>query len=314
VALDALLLLTFGGPEGPDEVMPFLDNVLRGRPVTPQRVEQVAAQYLEMGGRSPINDQSRRLLEALRSRTELPVYWGNRNWKPYVAEAVDQMAGDGVERAAVFVPSAYASYSGCRQYIEDIENARLQVGPAAPELLKIPPFYDHAGFIDPLADGLRKARADAGHEAPVLMSAHSIPVLSAATSDYEQQLRHAGRLVASGAGESENRWTLVFQSRSGPPGQAWLGPDVNEAIARLPRSDQAVIVVPLGFTSDHMEVVYDLDRKAAAAAGERGLRLVRSATPGDDPRVVDMILELAGRVDDGTLPPCRPGCCPSHRP
>jgi ferrochelatase len=312
VALDALLLLTFGGPEGPDEVMPFLDNVLRGRPVTPDRVEQVAAQYLEMGGRSPINDQSRRLLEALRSRSELPVYWGNRNWKPYVADAVGQMAGDGVRRAAAFVPSAYASYSGCRQYIEDIQNARRQVGPAAPELLKIAPFYEHPGFIDPLADGLRKARVDAGHEAPILMSAHSIPAPAAAGSDYEPQLRRAARLVAAGAGEAEDGWVLVFQSRSGPPGRPWLGPDVNDAIAGLPdNSDGSVIVVPLGFTSDHMEVVYDLDRKAAATAADRGLRLIRSATPGDDPRFVDMILELAGRTDDGTLPTCRPGCCPA---
>jgi ferrochelatase len=268
---------------------------------------------MELGGRSPINDQSRLLLDALRSRAPIPVYWGTRNWHPFVADTVARMAAEGVERAAVFVPSAYASYSGCRQYIENLAGARLDAGRSAPELVKIPPFYDRPGFVEPLADGLRSARTEAGPRAPVLMSAHSIPEAMAAHCEYESQLRSAGDLVAKVAGETERGWTLAFQSRSGPPGVPWLGPDIEDAIAGLPPGTSSAIVVPLGFTSDHMEVVYDLDRKAAAAGAERGVRLVRSATPGDDGRFVEMILTLVEELDAGALPPCRASCCPPAR-
>jgi len=315
VPFDALLLLTFGGPESPAEVMPFLENVLRGRPVPRERLEQVAAQYMEMGGRSPINDQSRRLLARLAEQTKIPLYWGTRNWHPALNDTVARMADDGVRRAAVFVPSAYASYSGCRQYLENLEAATTAAGPAAPELVKIPPFYDHPGFVGPMADGLRRARADAGPDAPVLMSAHSIPSGAAATCDYVSQLQATMAAVAAGAGEDAGACRLVFQSRSGPPDQPWLGPDVGEALQALTGGTSAAIVVPLGFASDHMEVVYDLDRKAAATAAAAGIRLVRSATAGEDPRFVDMILDLVHGLEGDTVrPSCRPGCCPSARP
>ena len=219
---DALLLVSFGGPEGPDDVLPFLDNVLRGRPVSPERREEVAAHYLSFGGVSPINNQNRLLAAALRQavterRSSLRVYWGNRNWHPFLADTVRQMQADGVRRAAALVTSAYAGYSSCRQYREDLARARAAVGPAPPEIVKLRPFFNHPGFVEPLAAGLRAARAEAGPAAPVLMSAHSIPCALAATSEYERQLRETARLVAEGAGESPDRWTLVFQSNRSQP-------------------------------------------------------------------------------------------------
>jgi ferrochelatase len=329
MAFEALLLVSFGGPEGPDEVLPFLENVLRGRSVPRDRTEQVAAHYLEFGGVSPINGQNRALLAALQDAMSdrdvpLPVYWGNRNWHPFLADTVRTMATDGVRRAAAFVTSAYSSYSGCRQYLDDLARARSTVGSTAPEIVKLRPYFNHPGFVAPLAAGLRAARAQAGPDAPVLMTAHSIPVAMAATCDYERQLVETARLVAAAAGEAPGRWTLVFQSRSGPPDQPWLGPDVNDAIAAvatLPSPPGALIVVPIGFVSDHMEVVYDLDRVAAATATEHGMRLVRAATPGTDPAfvamVVDLLEEADGRRDPswlgemGPAPfPCRSDCCP----
>ena len=320
---DAVLLVSFGGPEGPDDVLPFLENVLRGRPVPPERLHQVAAHYLAFGGVSPINEQNRALRTALQARLPLPVYWGNRNWHPLLADTVRQMAADGVARAAAFVTAAYSSHSSCRQYLDDLAAARATVGPGAPELVKLRPYFNHPGFVDPLAEGLRAARAAAGPEAPVLMSAHSIPAGMAATSDYERQLAETARLVAARAGEPPGRWALVFQSRSGRPDQPWLGPDVNDAIGALPPSTEAVIVVPIGFVSDHMEVIYDLDRVAAATAAARGIRLLRTATPGTHPHFVAMIEELVeeaggGQVaaavgDMGPAPfPCPPGCCPGR--
>jgi ferrochelatase len=312
MGFDALLLLTFGGPEGPEDVLPFLRNVLRGRPVPPERIALVAEQYMQMGGRSPINDQSRSLLDALRARTGLPVYWGNRNWKPYLADTVRQMAADGVKRAAVFVPSAFASYSGCRQYLDDLDAARRAAGAHSPVLLKVPPFYEHQGFVRPLAESLREALVSAGPYASVLMSAHSIPEAAAATCDYVTQLGRAGRMVASLAGVADEKWSLVFQSRSGPPQQPWLGPDVNDAISRLDSGSKSVVVVPIGFVSDHMEVVYDLDRRAAEAAAERGIRFLRSATPAEDPRFADMVIELVERLGEpGGIQTCPSGCCPA---
>jgi ferrochelatase len=323
VPFDAVLLVSFGGPEGPDDVLPFLENVLRGRPVPSDRMQEVAAHYLAFGGVSPINEQNRALRAALQARLSLPVYWGNRHWHPLLADTVRQMAADGVERAAAFVTAAYSSYSSCRQYLDDLAAARAAVGPGAPELVKLRPYFNHPGFVDPLAEGLRAARATAGPEAPVLMSAHSIPAGMAATSDYERQLAETARLVAARAGEPPGRWSLAFQSRSGRPDQPWLGPDVNDAIAALPTATDAVIVVPIGFVSDHMEVIYDLDRVAAATAAARGIRLHRTATPGTHPRFVAMIEALVDEAaggptaaavgDMGPAPfPCAPGCCPGR--
>jgi ferrochelatase len=314
---DALLLLSFGGPEGPEDVRPFLRRVLRGRPVAPQRLEQIAAHYMHFGGRSPINDHNRALLQALevelaRQGRSLALYWGNRNWAPLITDAVSRMADDGVRRAAVFVTSAYSSYSGCRQYLDDLEEARLATGPGAPELLKLRPYFDHPGFVEPLADGLRAALVDAGVASPVLMSAHSIPTSMAAACDYEQQLRETAGRVAARAGLAPGQWQLVFQSRSGRPDQPWLGPDVHPALATVASTTGAVVVAPIGFVSDHMEVVYDLDTEASAVARDLGLRLVRAATPGTDPRFVRMVLQLVDEMEEPD-PAARPRPCPCAR-
>lgn len=327
---DALLLLSFGGPEGPDDVIPFLQNVVRGRPVPSERLEQVAGQYMRFGGRSPINDHNRSLLHALTEEfasrgRDLPVYWGNRNWAPYVADTVARMRDDGVRRAAVFVTSAYSSYSSCRQYLEDLERARREVGSDAPELVKLRPYFDHPGFVEPLIEGLADALRRVGPDAPVLMSAHSIPSSMAATCAYEEQLRTTAALVATGAGlgGTHDPWRLVFQSRSGSPAHPWLGPDVLEVIADLPQATGEVVVVPVGFVSDHMEVVHDLDTQAAGAAADRGIRLVRSATPGTHPRFVRMVCELLAELEEPDSAPrlalgpparrplCGEGCCPA---
>lgn len=318
---DAVLVLSFGGPDGPDDVRPFLENVLRSRPVTPERFEEVAQHYMRFGGRSPINELNRTLTGAL--ETELashgnarPVYWGNRNWHPLLTDTVAQMRDDGIERAAVFVTSAYSSYSSCRQYVEDIARAREAVGAGAPEIAKLPPFFDRPGFVEPFADGLRAALEVAGPGAPVLMSAHSIPASMAAACDYEEQLKRTARLVAHEAGLDDASWSMAFQSRSGPPSQPWLGPDVSDAIRSLPPATGAVVVVPIGFVSDHMEVVYDLDVQAQEVAAGRGIRLVRTATPGTDPRFVDMVVELLDEAlpDEAPTCPCQPGrCSPAAR-
>jgi ferrochelatase len=308
VAFDAVLVVSFGGPEGAGDVMPFLRNVLRGRqPVPEERLHQVASHYLEFGGVSPINEQNRALVAGLRRAfaergQTLPVYWGNRNWSPYLDDVVGTMAADGIRRAAAFATSAYSSYSGCRQYLEDLARARQAVGTRAPEIVKLRPYFNHPGFVLPLADGLREARLQAGPDAPVLMSAHSIPLSMAAACEYVCQLRETASLVAEAAAVPEDRWTLVFQSRSGPPNQPWLGPDINDAIRALDDSPEAAIVVPLGFVSDHMEVVYDLDRVAAATAAARGMRFVRSCTPGTDSRFISMVWDLVEEAD-GLRPP-----------
>ena len=309
---DAILLLSFGGPDGPDDVRPFLANVLRGRPVPPERVEQVVGNYMLFGGRSPINDQNRALLAALRARSDRPVYWGNRNWHPLLADTVARMRDDGIGRAAVFATSAYSSYSGCRQYIEDMDAARAAVGTGAPELVKVRPFYDHPGFFAPLAEGLAAAVQDAGGDAPVFMSAHSIPQAMAATCDYETQLAETAARIATMAGVEDRRWRQVYQSRSGPPTQPWLGPDILQAIAELPAGTGSLVVAPIGFVSDHMEVVFDLDTQASAAAAERGIRMVRSATPGSSPRFASMVIDLVEELEAAGGRPawCHQGCCP----
>ncbi len=327
VDVDAVLVVSFGGPEGPADVDPFLDNVLRGRPVPPERRRQVAAHYLELGGISPINGANRQLVgaldTALKARgSDLPVYWGNRNWHPYLIDTMRAMRDDGVRHAAAFVTSAYSSFSSCRQYRDNIDDARAATGDGAPRVTKLRPFFNHPGFVEPLADGLHAGLTEAGPGAPVLMTAHSIPAAQAATCDYERQLLETARLVAERAGADDSQ--VVYQSRSGPPTQPWLGPDVTEAIAGLPVGERkAVVVTPIGFVSDHMEVVYDLDRVAAATAAQRDLWLVRTPTPGSDPRFVEMVCDLVDEVRDpaaarplalgdlGPVPcPCAPNCCP----
>jgi ferrochelatase len=307
---DALLLVSFGGPDGPDDVLPFLENVLRGRPIPRKRLLEVAAHYQRFGGVSPINQQNRALLAALRDSVDVPVYWGNRNWHPLLTETIAQMRDDGVERAVAFVTSAYASYSGCRQYLDDIDAARGAVGAGAPVITKIRPYFDLPAFIEVWAEALQAARATAGLAAPVLFSAHSIPAAQAATCDYQRQLQHTARQIVERLETPAPDWSLVYQSRSGPPSQPWLGPDVVDAIRALPAGTGSVVVAPIGFVSDHMEVAYDLDIQAAEVAQAVGVRLVRAATPGTHRRFVAMISELGTQYLAGDAPSCAEGCCP----
>lgn len=317
VAYDALLILSFGGPEGPDDVMPFLRNVTAGRGVPEERLAVVAEQYALFGGRSPINDQCRALIAAVRSelaRTgpELPVYWGNRNWSPHLEDTVRQMAADGVHRALVFVTSAFGSYSGCRQYQEDLTRAREAVGPEAPRLEKLRLFYNHPGFLQPVADrasaavGLQDVAATGSHR--LIFCAHSIPESMAASCDYDAQLREAASIVAGslddrGLAWATTDWELAFQSRSGPPQVPWLEPDIGDRIEALAAEGvAAVTAVPIGFISDHMEVLYDLDTLAAERAASAGIVFRRAATVGTDPAFVAMIGNLIRERTAGETP------------
>jgi protoporphyrin/coproporphyrin ferrochelatase len=325
---DALLVVSFGGPEGPEDVMPFLDNVLRGRPVSDERKREVAGHYLRFGGRSPINDQCRALVAAIEGELRahgprLPVYWGNRNWHPLLADTLRQMADDGVKHALAFMTSAFSSYSGCRQYRENVQSARAEVGARAPEVSKLRVFFNHPGFVEPMARSVREALAQIPAErrdkAPLVFTAHSIPLAMARGCDYEAQLREASRLIAAAAGRREFR--LAFQSRSGNPSQPWLEPDILEELRAIRAEGmEDVVVAPVGFISDHMEVVYDLDTEAAAKARDLSLGMVRAATVGTAPEFVAMIRELvlervegAPRRALGSLGPradaCADDCC-----
>ena len=305
----ALLLLSFGGPEGPDDVIPFLRNVTRGRNVPDERLTTVAEQYQRFGGRSPINDQCRALKAAIETDlaangVDLPVYWGNRNWHPFVADTVATMADDGVTDALVFVTSAFGSYSGCRQYREDLLGAAEAVGPGAPSLDKLRLYYNHPGFIEPLADNVRAAIAElSGGDPRLVFTAHSIPTSMAAGCDYERQLAEATDLVVTAAGLEGIDADLVYQSRSGPPSIPWLTPDVNDHLEALAAEGVSqVTLVPLGFVSDHVEVLFDLDTQARATADRLGIASSRAATVGTDPRFVAMVRELVAERLDGVVP------------
>jgi ferrochelatase len=302
---DALLVLSFGGPETPDDVMPFLRNVTQGRNVPDERLAIVAEQYALFGGRSPINDHNKALIKALEAELkehdiDLPIYWGNRNWEPYVSDVVGQMAADGVQRALVYATSAFGSFSACRQYRQDLERARATVGADAPELEKLRLFYNHPGFLQPVADHL--AAALAGHTVGpdtrhrIVFTAHSLPQSMAAACQYTEQLTESATTVMELIGSSAANvagWDLVYQSRSGPPQVPWLEPDICDHLALLAADGVSdVTVVPLGFVSDHMEVLFDLDTQAAAKAAELGLVFSRAGTVGDDPVFVSMIRQL----------------------
>ncbi len=330
---DAIVVVSFGGPEGPDDVMPFLQNVTRGRGIPPERLAEVAQHYLDFGGVSPINAQNRALVAALEARLAvegrtLPVYWGNRNWHPFLADTVARMRDDGVRRAAAFVTSAYSSYSACRQYLDDIAAARATVGDDAPVIDKLRQFGDHPGFVEPFVDAVRAGLdALAPHQrerARLVFSAHSIPVSMAGTCDYEAQLRDTSRLVATAVGVGDDGWDLVWQSRSGPPSVPWLEPDIAAHLGVLAaRGVDVVVSVPIGFVSDHLEVVYDLDVVAAAEAARLGITWRRVPTPGTDPRFVAMVLELLDERADTGRPrrhlgglgvrpdTCASTCCPA---
>ncbi len=294
---DAILIVSFGGPERTEDVLPFLENVTRGRSVPRQRLLEVADHYYAFGGRSPINEHVRALIAALRTDLDfhgvrLPIYWGNRNWHPMLRDTLRNMCDDGITHALAFVTSAYSSYSSCRQYLEDIAAAQADVGQDAPRIDKLRAFYNHPRFIEASADRVREAfsRFEANERNTVrfVVSAHSIPCPMAQTSGYEMQLRETARLVADAVGFQN--WDLVFQSRSGPPAQAWLGPDVLDHLKTLHQQGvQNVLIAPLGFLSDHLEVLYDLDIEARRVATELGMKLVRAATVGTHPAFVEMI-------------------------
>ena len=325
VGYDAFLLLSFGGPEQPGDVMPFLQNVTRGRGVPPERLAEVAEHYQHFGGVSPINDQCRALLAALRPEfdqhglADLPIYWGNRNWHPMLADTLAKMRDDGVRQAVAFVTSPYSSYSSCRQYLDDIATARAAVGPPAPVVHKLRHYHDHPGFIEPFADGVRHALAQLAlsshRNTRLVFVAHSVPVWMAERAGpdggrYEAQLREVAALVAQQAAPDLG-WDLVWQSRSGPPQVPWLEPDINDHLEELAAGGtEAVVVSPIGFISDHLEVVWDLDTEAAGTAKRLGLAFARAATPGTDPRFVSMVRQLVQERLSGSGPQQRLGTLP----
>ncbi|MFD3918687.1 ferrochelatase [Streptomyces sp. NPDC058595] len=353
---DALLLLSFGGPEGPDDVVPFLRNVTRGRGIPEERLKEVGQHYFLFGGVSPINEQNRVLLQALRedfaeNGLELPVYWGNRNWAPYLTDTLREMTRDGRRRVAVLATSAYASYSGCRQYRENLADALATLvdeGLEPPRVDKLRHYFNHPGFVRPMADSVLASLADlpegvrAG--AHLAFTTHSVPVAAADTSGraedhgdggaYVAQHLDVAKLIADTVREEtgvEHPWRLVYQSRSGAPHIPWLEPDICDHLEDLHGAGApAVVMVPIGFVSDHMEVLYDLDTEATAKAAELGLPVRRSATVGADGRFVaavrDLLLERAAaergrpveRCALGALGPshdvCPVGCCPARAP
>ncbi len=327
---DALLFVSFGGPERPEDVLPFLENVTKGRGVPRERLLAVAEHYHHLGGKSPLNEQNRALIAALTQSFEargirLPIYFGNRNWSPYLVDAVTDMQRAGVERALAFITSAYSSHSGCRQYLGDIEAARAAV-PGAPLIEPLRRFFNHPGFVDACVERVAAARAELASSigagvtgARIVFTAHSIPRSMAQTCDYEKQLLANAQLICERLGHS--RWDLVWQSRSGPPEVPWLEPDILDHLRALhAEGTPGVVVAPIGFLSDHVEVLYDLDIEARELADELGLPFARAATVGTHPRFVDTIVDLvlertAGAPPQsvGPLPPrpspCAPGCC-----
>ena len=295
---DALLFVSFGGPEGPDDVLPFLENVLRGKPVPRERMLEVAEHYRHFGGVSPINEQTRELIAAVepelrRRGIDLPIFWGNRNWTPMLADTVAEMKAAGVTRALAFVVAGYSSYSSCRQYREDVYRALAEADASDIWVDKIRVFYNHPDFIAANAEHVREAINSLGGEPHVVYTAHSIPTPMAERSAYAQQLAEACRLTSEACGVPADRWDLVYQSRSGRPSDPWLGPDVCDHLQTLHAGGtESVVVHPIGFLSDHMEVMFDLDEEAAQKAGELGMAFRRSAAVGVHPRFVGMIGKL----------------------
>ena len=336
---EALLVLSFGGPEGHDDVMPFLENVTRGRGIPRERLEEVAEHYHHFGGVSPINDQNKALIAAVEGAlasagVDLPVYWGNRNWEPYVEDTWAQMAEDGIEHVYVFATSAYASFSGCRQYHEDIARARVSYGhdstrpPITAE--KLPHYFDSPGFVRANADALAAALASLPEEvrgtARLVATAHSIPDAMAAVAGpdggaYEAELTAAARRVVD-AVDAGRPFDLVWQSRSGPPSVPWLEPDINDHLRTLAKDGEtAVVVFPIGFVSDHLEVIWDLDNEARETAEDLGLTFARAGTAGTHPAFVASVVDLLQERRAGGVPRlgtnCPASCCfvaPRPRP
>jgi ferrochelatase len=321
---DAVLLLSFGGPEGPEQVRPFLENVTRGRNVPPERLDQVAEHYMHFGGVSPINRINLALIEQLRTELagrglDVPVYFGNRNWEPYVEDTVATMRDNGIRRAAVFATSAWSGYSSCTQYVEDIARARRAAGADAPELVKLRPYFDHPLFVEMFAGAIADAAATVPPGARLVFTAHSIPVAADERLGprlYSRQVAYAARLVAAAAGHAG--YDLVWQSRSGPPQVPWLEPDVGDHLATLAEAGtKAVIVCPIGFVADHIEVVWDLDHELASQAEAAGITMVRASTPNAHPRFAQMAADLIDELRYGRSaervsgPDPVPGCLAS---
>ena len=310
---DAVLLLSFGGPEGPEQVRPFLENVTRGRNVPPERLDEVAQHYLHFGGVSPINQINRALIAQLHAElaergADLPVYFGNRNWEPYVEDAVTTMRNNGIRRAAVFTTSAWSGYSSCTQYVEDIARARGVAGPDAPELVKLRPYFDHPLFVQIFADSIgaasRALPAELLADARLVFTAHSIPVAAdqrCGPQLYSRQVAYAARLVATAAGYADH--DVAWQSRSGSPQVPWLQPDVGDHLAALAATGtKAVIICPIGFVADHIEVVWDLDEELRAQAEAAGVVLARASTPNADPRFARLAVDLIDELRYGRAP------------
>jgi ferrochelatase len=329
---DAILVVSFGGPESTEDVIPFLENVLRGRNVPRERMLAVAEHYYHFGGKSPINEQTRTLIAALENELaqhgpKLPVYWGNRNWHPLLPDTLRKMQEDGIQRALAFVTSAYSSYSGCRQYREDISRAQSEVGPGAPEIDKLRAFFNHPGYIDATEDRLRDAlqqlAGNARENMQVVYVAHSIPSSMANTCDYVRQLEEVRKLVSVRLSTTND--ALVYQSRSGAPGQPWLEPDILDYLREVKARNlaTAVVLAPISFISDHMEVLYDLDIEAQQLCNSLSLPMARAKTVGVHPRFISMIQELivermtpeTERRTLGSLGPredaCAEDCCPA---
>jgi protoporphyrin/coproporphyrin ferrochelatase len=307
---EALFVVSFGGPEKPGDVMPFLENVLRGKNVPRDRLLEVAEHYYHFGGRSPINDQNRDLIRSLQQvlnsqGPHIPIYWGNRNWAPFLADTLREMRSDGIRYAAAFLTSAFGSYSGCRQYLEDIARAQQEIGEGAPDICRLRFYHTAPGFIEPLVRNIGAAMAMFATAPHVAFTAHSIPVAMSDTSPYVSQLTETCSLVAAGLGHTD--WKLVYQSRSGPPGQSWLEPDIGDHIREMhAQGRREIVIAPVGFISDHMEVIYDLDTEAAALCEQLGMRMERAKTVGNAPEFVRLIRDLL--LEPCTV--CRPDCCP----
>ena len=353
VAYDAILLAGFGGPEGQDDVIPFLRNVTSGRGIPDERLEEVAHHYRHFGGVSPINEHNRELKAALEAELasrgiDLPVLWGNRNWDPYLNDALAEAKAAGHSKLIAIATSAYSSYSSCRQYREDFADALADTGLGDElQIDKVRQFFDHPGFVQPFIEGVHdgiaqleaSAGLDRGSDIEVLFATHSIPSTDAARSGpaergfgeggaYAAQHLAVAEVVMREAGAADVPWQLVYQSRSGPPSMPWLEPDINDAIEELPAAGRkAVVIVPLGFVSDHMEVLWDLDNEALETAGQHGLAAVRVPTPGTHPAyvagLVDLVLERVNGTPVESRPAvtalgpwydvCRPGCCENVR-
>jgi ferrochelatase len=306
---DAVLLLSFGGPEGPEQVMPFLENVTRGRGIPRERLAAVAKHYLHFGGVSPINGINRELIAQLQGQIELPVYFGNRNWEPYVEDTVAAMRDNGIRRAAVFTTSAWGGYSSCTQYVEDIARARAATGGDAPELVKLRQYFDHPLLVEMFTEAIGAAAQTVPEDARLVFTAHSIP--SGARSRcgpdlYSRQVGYASRLVAAAAGYDD--YDQVWQSRSGPPQVPWLEPDIADHLATLAEAGtKSVIICPIGFVADHIEVVWDLDHELRQQAQELGIAFARAATPNADPRFARLAVDLVDELRSGRAPARMPG-------